>query len=318
MAALFQYFHGLISHFQASSGSGILSIGITVAAVAAAGWYFKKKRDESNPPKTLLDPNAKYALKLIRKDEISRDTRKFVFELPSEKHILGLPVGMHIFLSAKVNGKLVVRPYTPVTSDDDKGHMDLVIKVYFKNTHPKYPDGGKMSQYLDNLKIGDAVNVRGPNGLVEYTARGQFCVRYEKNGFAYAKRAKQVAMIAGGTGITPMLQLIRQCLKDPADKTQLWLLFANQTDEDILVRKELEECAEAYPNQFKLWYTLDRPPKDWQYSTGFISEEMIREHLPPPSTDCLVLMCGPPPMIQYACLPNLRNAGHQDNRLVTF
>ena len=75
MAALFQYFHGLISHFQASSGSGILSIGITVAAVAAAGWYFKKKRDESNPPKTLLDPNAKYALKLIRKDEISRDTR---------------------------------------------------------------------------------------------------------------------------------------------------------------------------------------------------------------------------------------------------
>ena len=55
--------------------------------------------------------------------------RKFVFELPSERHILGLPVGKHIFLSAKVDGKLVVRPYTPVTSDDDRGHMDLVIKV---------------------------------------------------------------------------------------------------------------------------------------------------------------------------------------------
>lgn len=55
--------------------------------------------------------------------------RKFVFELPSKAHILGLPVGKHVFLSANIDGKLVVRPYTPVTSDDDKGHMDLVIKV---------------------------------------------------------------------------------------------------------------------------------------------------------------------------------------------
>ena len=47
--------------------------------------------------------------------------------------------GQHIYLSAKVDGSLVVRPYTPVTSDEDLGHMDLVIKVYFKNTHPRFP-----------------------------------------------------------------------------------------------------------------------------------------------------------------------------------
>ena len=43
----------------------------------------------------------------------------------------------------------------------------------------------------------------------------------------------------------------------------------------------------------------------WKYSSGFISDEMIKEHLPPPGDDTLILMCGPPPMINFACLPNL-------------
>ena len=37
-------------------------------------------------------------------------------------------------------------------------------QVYFKNVHPKFPDGGKMSQYLDNLPLGETVDVRGPSG----------------------------------------------------------------------------------------------------------------------------------------------------------
>jgi len=37
-------------------------------------------------------------------------------------------------------------------------------------------------------------------------------------------------------------------------------------------------------------YTLDRPPAGWKFSSGFITEEMISEHLPPPADDTLVLM----------------------------
>ncbi|XP_002126207.2 NADH-cytochrome b5 reductase 3-like isoform X1 [Ciona intestinalis] len=300
------------------TSSSVFTFGITAAVIAVTLAYLKKKRDENAVKKTLLDPEVKYALKLIAKERITHDTRKFVFALPSEKHILGLTVGKHIFLSARVDGKLVVRPYTPVTSDDDKGHMDLVIKVYFKDTHPKFPEGGKMSQYLEALPIGGTIDVRGPNGLIEYRTKSVFSVRYEKNGFSYAKRAKEVAMIAGGTGITPMLQIIRQCLKDPSDHTKLSLLYANQTEDDILVRKELEECAKADPNHFKLWYTLDRPPTDWKYSTGFIDEDMVRDYLPAPGIDTLVLLCGPPPMIKFACLPNLEKVGHQSGRICTF
>ena len=49
----------------------------------------------------------------------------------------------------------------------------FLFKVYFKNVHPKYPDGGKMSQYLDSLEIGDTVDVRGPSGKLTYVGRGE-------------------------------------------------------------------------------------------------------------------------------------------------
>lgn len=44
-------------------------------------------------------------------------------------NILGLPIGQHIHISAKINDELVIRSYTPVSSDDDYGYIDLVIKV---------------------------------------------------------------------------------------------------------------------------------------------------------------------------------------------
>lgn len=56
-----------------------------------------------------------------------------------------------------------------------------------------------------------------------------------------------------------MLQLITEILGQPNDPTQLRLLFANQTEEDILVRDELEKLQAEHPDQFKLWYTVDRP-----------------------------------------------------------
>ncbi|KAM9328188.1 NADH-cytochrome b5 reductase 3-like [Pholidichthys leucotaenia] len=276
--------------------------------------FFPKRRAAI----TLEDPNIKYALRLIDKQIVSHDTRRFRFALPSPQHILGLPIGQHIYLSAKVDGKLVVRPYTPVSSDDDKGYVDLVVKIYFKNVHPKFPEGGKMSQYLESLRIDDTIDFRGPSGLLVYKGKGVFAIQPEKKLPAEIKKAKHVGMIAGGTGITPMLQLITAVMKDPQDNTVCHLLFANQTEKDILLRPELEEILVNNPDRFKLWFTLDRAPDNWEYSQGFISEDMVREHLPPPGEDTLILMCGPPPMIQFACNPNLDKVGHPESRRFAF
>ena len=53
-------------------------------------------------PRTLRDPDTKYSLRLIQKIKVSHDTRIFRFALPTERHVLGLPVGQHIYMTAKV------------------------------------------------------------------------------------------------------------------------------------------------------------------------------------------------------------------------
>ena len=80
---------------------------------------------------------------------------------------------------------------------------------------------------------------------------------------------------------------------------------------------ELEEVAAAQPNRFHLWYTLEWPKDNgWRYSSGFISEDMIREHMPAPGEDTMILMCGPPRMILLN-FPNLDKLNYsQEGRFV--
>lgn len=298
----------------------LVPILVGVGVVAASAILAKIILDQRKKVKkvTLVNPNEKYPLKLTQKIILSHDTRLFRFELPSPTHCLGLPIGQHIYLSARINGSLVVRPYTPTSSDEDLGHMDLVIKVYHANVHPKFPDGGKMTQHLESLSIGDTIDVRGPGGLLVYEGRGTFELKEDKKAAPKQVKAKQVSMIAGGTGITPMLQLVRAVFRDPEDTTCLSLLFANQTEDDILLRQELEEVAAENPDRFKLWYTIDRPGDGWKYSSGFINAEMIEKALFPPSEDNLVLMCGPPPMINFACSPNLDKLGYSQHQRFSY
>jgi len=122
----------------------------------------------------------------------------------------------------------------------------------------------------------------------------------------------------GGTGITPMLQVITAVLSNPADTTKMSLLYANQTEDDILVRDELDALAAKHPNNLKVWYTVDRPPEEWKFSTGFITTDMIKERLPAPGPETIVLMCGPPPMVKFACQANLDTLGYLKEDQVAF
>lgn len=249
-------------------------------------------------------------LVLLEREELSHDTRRFRLALPSPDHVLGLPVGQHLSLRyvEPDSGKVIARSYTPVTSDDARGYVDLVIKVYFKNVHPKFPLGGKMSQHLNDLQIGQTITVCGPKGKLTYVGKGQIQIKHRVKDKAVEKRmAKKIGMIAGGTGITPLLQIIRQALKDPRDATEFYLLFANQTERDILLRDELDVMTQEHTN-VHVWYTIDRQldtKVEWNYSLGFVTSEMIKAHLPAPASTTQILMCGPPPMIKFAILPAL-------------
>jgi len=296
----------------------LLGLGLVVGTAVLAKLYLGSSGGARRQV-TLKEPHAKYSLPLVAREALSHDTRKLTFALPSPQHVLGLPVGQHVYLSARINGTLVVRPYTPVSSDHTLGVVDLVVKVYFKDTHPKFPDGGKMSQHLEALKIGDCVDFRGPQGLLQYYGGGKFGIRADKKAQPSALSVNCVNMVAGGTGITPMLQLVREALRCPDDTLQMRLLFANQSPQDILCREEIDRLCQQHPGRLRAWYTVDRDAQDdWQYSTGFITEEMLFAHLLPPAPGTLTLLCGPPPMVNFACKPNLEKLGHSADRVFAY
>ncbi len=177
-------------------------------------------------------------------------------------------------MAAVWNEKEVVRSYTPITLDDTKGHFDLLVKTYTQ---------GNASQYLSSLKIGDKARFRGPKGRFLY--RPNF--------------AKEVGMIAGGTGITPILQVIKAILRNVEDKTKMSLIFGNLSKDDILLYQELKAMARKHSDQLKVHFVLNNPPEneDWDGSVGYINADIIKEHLPVASKDSKILMCGPPAMM---------------------
>ncbi|CAD7704946.1 unnamed protein product [Ostreobium quekettii] len=282
-----------------------------LAPSAAKGEVVPAKCVEEAATPVALNPRQRIPFALKEKIQLSHDTRLFRFALQSDQHKLGLPIGKHMFFYAKVNGEPVMRAYTPTSSDDDVGHFDLVVKVYFANVHPRFPEGGKLSQHFEQMKIGDTIDVKGPVGHFTYEGRGAFA-KNRKPGCA-----KKISMIAGGTGITPMYQVIKAILKDPEDTTEIKLLYANQTESDILLREDLEMWAANHKN-FELWYTVDRPAEGWKYSSGFVDQKMIEDHLFEAGDGNIVLMCGPPPMINFACIPNLKKIGYEQDSLITF
>lgn len=206
---------------------------------------------------------------------------------------LNLPIGRHIAVRATVGTRQAVRNYTPISEPDAIGHFDLLVKAY---------PNGCISKYLSEMKIGEMAEFKGPKGSFEYEP----------------EKYSHLGMIAGGTGITPMYQVIKHALSDPKDKTKISLIFANLNEDDILLRKELEMLAKAHSERFTIWYTLDNPPKNWTMSAGFVSTEMIKEHCPAPGPKTKILVCGPPPMVSSMMSHLTNTLGYTSEMIYRF
>jgi NAD(P)H-flavin reductase/DMSO/TMAO reductase YedYZ molybdopterin-dependent catalytic subunit len=264
-----------------------------------------------------LHPKKYVELPLEKRVELSHDTRLFRFSLPTKEMELGLPVGQHLFIRADIDGKKVMRAYTPL--DSGKGYVDFVIKVYFAGVHPRFPEGGKLTQHLDKMQLGEKITVRGPMG--EFIFNVNVGVPRPLMTFTHTVKDEQIGFntigfIAGGSGITPVLQTARALLTDTTNPTRIFILYANRTDNDILCGDILKQIDEL--DNVDVWYTLDQPPEGWKYSSGFIDEAMCRDHLPTPSDSTFIFCCGPPPMIEYACKPNLAKVGHTEDKIHCF
>ena len=93
----------------------------------------------------------------------------------------------------------------------------------------------------------------GPHGRLRYEG----CGRFDLKSRSTIQVKKKIGHIAGGTGITPIYQVLQAALKNE-DNTHHSLVFGNRTVSDILLRDELEALAEAHPDNFdSLYLTVD-------------------------------------------------------------
>ncbi|KAJ2785979.1 NADH-cytochrome b5 reductase [Coemansia javaensis] len=238
----------------------------------------------------VLDSAQYRKFRLIEKEQVSSNTARYRFALPAAQAALGLPIGRHIQLMVEVDGKEVARSYTPTSTDSDLGFFELVVKTY---------ESGVVSSHLARMQIGDSVSVRGPRGAFQYRPN----------------MVRTLGMIAGGTGITPMYQIIQHILANPEDKTHVSVVFANVNEDDILLREQLDKWAAEHDN-FDVYYVLNNPPDSWEGGVGFVTRDMIQKRIPAPAPDMKVLLCGPPPMVK-AMGVHLTDLGYEQPRVVS-
>ncbi|KAF2294826.1 hypothetical protein GH714_020724 [Hevea brasiliensis] len=265
----------------------LLAFAISIGAVciASVAYYIFTRT-----PRGCLDPERFKQFKLIRKTPLSHNVAKFRFALPTPTSVLGLPVGKHVVCRGKDSeGEEVIRPYTPITLDSDIGYFELVVKMY-----PK----GRMSHHFREMQEGEFLDVRGPKGRFSYKPN----------------QVRAFGMIAGGSGVTPIFQITRAILNNTKDKTNVNLMYANTTYDDILLKDELDDFATKFPNQFKVFYV---PPDGWNGGVGYISKEMIQKQCPPPASDIQILRCGPPGM-NKAIASHLNAIGYTPNMQFEF
>jgi cytochrome-b5 reductase len=220
---------------------------------------------------------------LESKVSVTHNTRLFTFALADATKPLGLSTCACILAKGPddAEGKPVVRPYTPTSTNAMLGKFELILKIY---------DEGKMSQHMDKLEIGKTIDFKH----IPFNVKTQ-----------YPFGKKKIGMVVGGTGITPMIQALHMILGTETDETVVSMLFGNRSQDDILAKVVLDEWSTTFKDRLSVAHVLSHEDEksEWAGNRGYINKELCEKHMPPPSEDCMIFVCGPPPMYDALCGP---------------
>jgi len=189
---------------------------------------------DSKVLRQVLNPDEYRHFRLRERKELTRNVHLFRFDLPSPADYLGCPIGQHVVIKIPDTE----RPYSPITTDADLGHFDIVVKVNRETP---------MMDYFSSLTVGDWVPVRGPAGPKLFPKDENF---------------SGVSMFAHGVGITPMLQMIRHFLSRD-ESLPIWLLYFNNSEDQILLKDELERLSATH-SRLNLRYISTKPGHHWE------------------------------------------------------
>lgn len=185
------------------------------------------------------------------------------------------------------------RAYSACTSPlDAEGRPATTVAITCKRVA-----GGIVSNFLnDRSAVGDVLSLLGPSG--HFTP------------LPHADQHRHLVLIGGGSGITPLLSIVRATLQsEPASR--ITLIYGNRSAADILFRAALDELASLHRDRLRLRLVLDEPPADWAGGQGLLDEKNLQAELRtlslvPGSTAFQsdlrheYFVCGPAPMMAAA------------------
>jgi ferredoxin-NADP reductase len=184
-------------------------------------------------------------------------------------------------------GLKVERPYTPISAA--KLDFELLVKSYPmdpKAQNNKAFTKGITSRFLLNLQPGQMIEVKGPIPTADDELLREAVLQ-----------RKFVGMVCGGSGITPMIQLLTRLTSSDSGR-RFSLLWSNRSVDDIFFKKEMDHLTKSMKN-VAVRYTLTRTaPTGWMHDTGRVSKEMLRARMPPPSPDTIIVVCGPDSFVE--------------------
>lgn len=172
--------------------------------------------------------------------------------------------------------EVVVRPYTPISTNAQVGSFDLLVKHYEK---------GLMSQHLLKMPVGSALEFKHIDFNVKLQA---------------PFKQRNIGMIVGGTGVTPMIQALHAILGDSDSSVKVSMLYGSRHSSDILGNEMLSKWAADFPDRLSVTHVLSHEPEggEWKGERGFIGKDLVEKHLPAPrlGADAIIFVCGPPPL----------------------
>jgi predicted ferric reductase len=160
-------------------------------------------------------------------------------------------------------------PFTIASSGVDELHSSTI------------KESGDFTSTIGKTKIGDAIAVQAPFGRFSYV---------------FHPDEQNIVFIAGGIGITPFISMLRHMRITKAVKKVL-LLYANNNEQDIVFRDELDEVANGEKPQLTVIHVLSKPDMAWKGERGFINKELIESSINGEVKDWAFYVCGPPPMM---------------------
>ncbi|AAZ11208.1 NADH-dependent fumarate reductase [Trypanosoma brucei brucei TREU927] len=229
-------------------------------------------------------------------------SRVLRFNLPGALQRSGLSLGQFIAIRGDWDGQQLIGYYSPITLPDDLGMIDILARS----------DKGTLREWISALEPGDAVEMKACGGLVIER-------RLSDKHFVFMGHIiNKLCLIAGGTGVAPMLQIIKAAFMKPFIDTleSVHLIYAAEDVTELTYREVLEERRRESRGKFKKTFVLNRPPPLWTDGVGFIDRGILTNHVQPPSDNLLVAICGPPVM-QRIVKATLKTLGYNMNLVRT-